>query len=116
MQSFTYALQGLSHVLKTQHNAWVHAMISITVLTTASVLQISTTDWRWVMSTITLVWFAEVINTAFEYVCDVISPNYHPSVEKAKDIAAAAVLICSVGASTVGITTFWPYIQHVPFK
>jgi diacylglycerol kinase (ATP) len=55
------------------------------------------------------VWVAETTNTAFEYVCDVVSPEFHVSLEKAKDIAAGAVLICAGGAVALGLLTFWPY-------
>lgn len=50
------------------------------------------------------------MNTAFEYVCDVVSPEFHVSVARAKDIAAGAVLICAGGSALIGVLTFWPYI------
>jgi diacylglycerol kinase len=43
-------------------------------------------------------------------VCDVVSPEFHVSVEKAKDIAAGAVLICAGGAVALGLLTFGPYV------
>ena len=51
---------------------------------------------------------SEAVNTAFEFLCDVASPEFHPLVEKAKNIAAAAVLICAVGAASVGLLVFLP--------
>jgi diacylglycerol kinase len=66
-------------------------------------------DWRWIAVAVALVWFAEALNTAFEYVCDVVSPGEHAAVKHAKDIAAGAVLICAVGAAMIGCLTFWPY-------
>ena len=74
-------------------------------------LSISATDWRWLIVAIVLVWVAETMNTAFEYVCDVVSPEFHLSVARAKDIAAGAVLICAGGAALIGVVTFWPYIR-----
>jgi len=53
---------------------------------------------------------AEGFNTAIEYVCDLVSPDYHASVEKAKDVAAGAVLVCAIGAALIGALTFWPYL------
>ena len=49
---------------------------------------------------------AEALNTAFEALCDVASPEFHPSVARAKDIAAAAVLISALGAVVVGLIVF----------
>jgi diacylglycerol kinase len=66
-------------------------------------------DWRWITVAVALVWFAEALNTAFEYVCDVVSPGEHPAVKQAKDIAAGAVLVCAVGAAIIGCLTFWPH-------
>jgi diacylglycerol kinase (ATP) len=71
---------------------------------------VSLTDWRWLALAIVLVWFAEAMNTAFEHLCDVVSPEFHASVKTSKDIAAGAVLICATGAATLGVSIFLPYI------
>jgi diacylglycerol kinase (ATP) len=110
LASFKYACNGLAYVLKTQHNAWLHVAIALAVITSATYLNITVRDWCWLIVAITLVWFAETINTAFEYVCDVVSPQYHVSVQAAKDIAAGAVLICAAGAALLGAMVFWPYL------
>lgn len=110
LKSFSYAFSGLSFVLKTQHNARLHLVISALLVILAIFLKISADDWRWLVLAITIVWFAETINTAFEYVCDVISPQFHADVKKAKDIAAGAVLICAIGAALLGLMIFLPYL------
>ena len=51
---------------------------------------------------------AEALNTAFELLCDVASPAFHPEVERAKDVAAGAVLIAAAGAAIVGLVVFGP--------
>ena len=113
LKSFVYAINGLKFVLKTQHNAWLHLAISLVVISTAFYLKINTNDWRWLIVAITLVWFAETINTAFEFVCDVVSPELHQSVQAAKDIAAGAVLLCAVGAAILGFCVFLPYFNFL---
>jgi len=40
---------------------------------------------------------------------DLASPEWHSLARDAKDVAAAAVLVCSVGAAVVGVLVFWPY-------
>ena len=57
---------------------------------------------------ITLVWVAEALNTAFEVLCDVTSPDFHPLVKKSKDVAAAAVLLSAIGAIIIGALIFGP--------
>jgi len=59
---------------------------------------------------IVLVWVAEALNTAFEFLCDVASPEFHPIVKKSKDVAAGAVLFSALGAVIVGIIVFYPYV------
>jgi diacylglycerol kinase (ATP) len=110
LQSFRYAASGIGFMLRDQHNAWIHLAITVAVCLIAWWLEVNGADWRWLVVAIVLVWVAEAMNTAFEYVCDVISPEFHVSVEKAKDIAAGAVLICSGGAAVLGVLTFWPYL------
>ncbi len=113
LRSFRYAMAGLWFMLRTQHNAWIHVGVAVAVVASASFLGVRAEDWRWLVVAITLVWFAEAINTAFEHLCDVVSPDIHASVAKAKDVAAGAVLICAVGAAIIGILVFWPYVYKV---
>lgn len=112
LKSFSYALNGIQFMLKTQHNAWIHLAISILVIALSLFKNINNNDWRWIISAIAMVWFAETINTAFEFLCDVVSPELHLSVQKAKDIAAGAVLVCAIGAAILGVLTFLPYFSR----
>lgn len=108
-RSFRYAFSGIAYMVTSQHNAWLHLAITILVCLTGLWFGLSAADWRWLIAAIALVWVAETMNTAFEYVCDVVSPEFHVSVARAKDIAAGAVLICAGGSALIGILTFWPY-------
>ena len=56
------------------------------------------------------VWTTEALNTALEFVCDVVSPEFHSGVEKAKDVAAASVLLSALGATAIGVIVFGPRI------
>ena len=109
-RSFRYAFSGVAYMLRSQHNAWLHLAITLLVCLAGWWFSISAADWRWLIVAIVLVWVAETMNTAFEYVCDVVSPDFHVSVARAKDIAAGAVLICASGAVVIGLVTFWPYV------
>lgn len=110
LRSFSHAFNGLALMLQTQHNAWLHLLASLMVTATAWLLGVSASDWRWLLFAITLVWAAEAMNTAIEFVCDVVSPQYSFAVKSAKDIAAGAVFITATGAAGIGLLTFWPYI------
>ena len=99
-------------MLRTQHNAWIHVVATVCVAATGFALRVSVQDWRWLIVAIALVWAAEAINTAFEHLCDVVQPEFHASVKRAKDIAAAAVLVCAIAAVAVGVLTIWPYLAR----
>jgi diacylglycerol kinase (ATP) len=108
IKSITYALAGIATMLRTQHNAWVHLAATVAVVLLAFWFAISVTEWLALILAIIAVWSAEALNTAFELLCDVASPEFHPLVKQAKDVAAAAVLIAAVGAAAVGLLIFGP--------
>jgi diacylglycerol kinase (ATP) len=108
IRSVRYALRGVGVMLWTQHNAWVHALATAAALIAGFTLQISPGEWLAIILAIIAVWTAEALNTAFESLCDVASPEFHPMVERAKNIAAGAVLISAVGAVVIGLLIFGP--------
>ena len=55
---------------------------------------------------------AEAINTAIEKLADFVSPAHQVLIGKAKDLAAAAVLILSICAFIIGGIIFIPKIIH----
>ena len=98
-------------MVRCQHNAWVHAFATLAVLFAAFFFRISGPDWCWIILAISLVWTAEALNTAFEFLADAASPEFHPLVRNAKDVAAGAVLITAIGAVIIGCIVFWPYVK-----
>ena len=100
-------------MIKSQHNAWVHAAATIAVGTAGFLLDVSPGEWCWLIVAVVSVWTAEALNTALELLCDVASPEFHPLVEKAKDVAAGAVLIAAVGALAVGALVLGPHLQWI---
>ncbi len=107
------ALRGIRVMLRTQHNAWVHALATVVVVIAGFALRISPGQWLAIILAIIAVWASEALNTAFESLCDVASPEFHPMVERAKDVAAGAVLISAVGAVVIGILIFGPRLVAV---
>ncbi len=110
VRSVLHALSGLGEMLKTQHNAWVHAVATLLVIALGISLGISKTEWCFIIVAVMFVWVAEALNTAFELLCDVASPDFHPVVKKSKDVAASAVLLSAIGAVAIGFMVFSPYV------
>ena len=108
VKSFHYAFAGWWYVLRTQRNAWIHALISLLVIVLAFWLRLPGRDWAILLLTITVVWMAEFTNTALEAVVDMTMPQPHPLAKVAKDVAAASVLIGSIGSALVGLLILGP--------
>jgi diacylglycerol kinase (ATP) len=100
-------------MIRCQHNAWIHATITLLVLGAAFFFHVSSADWCWIVLAISIVWTAEALNTAFELLADAASPEFHPLVRDAKDVAAGAVLITALAAVAIGAIIFWPYIKKL---
>ena len=89
-------------MIRCQHNAWIHAAATIVVLIAAGLFRISSAEWCWIVLAISIVWTAEALNTAFEFLADAASPQFHPLVRDAKDVAAGAVLITAIASVIIG--------------
>lgn len=110
LKSVSFALSGIAAMLRTQHNAWIHLAATLAVIVAGFVFALSRMEWVMLVIAIVAVWTAEALNTAFELLCDVASPEFHPRVKQAKDVAAAAVLISAVGAAAIGAIVFVPHL------
>lgn len=106
--AFQYAFSGWWYVIKTQRNAWIHAIASLSVISVALWLKLPPRDWAVLILTIALVWTAEFLNTALEAVVDLSIPSQHPLARVGKDVGAAAVLIAALSSIVIGILILGP--------
>ena len=106
--SFGYAFRGLWYVLRTQRNAWIHAVATAMVIIFGVWLALPARDWAVLAVTMSTVWMAEVLNTAIEAVVDLASPSHHPLAKVGKDVGAAAVLVAAIVAVLVGLLILGP--------
>jgi len=106
--SFRCAIAGWWHVIRTQRNAWIHAVISVAVILVSFWLRLSAHDWAVIMIAIALVWIAEFLNTALEAVVDLASPQNNQLAKVGKDVGAAAVLIAAVTSIIIGLLILGP--------
>jgi diacylglycerol kinase len=106
--SFRYAFGGWWFVIRTQRNAWIHAIVSIMVIAISIWLNIDSHDWALIIIAIAMVWTAEFINTALEAVVDLASPEKHELAQVGKDVGAAAVLIAAGTAALIGLLILGP--------
>jgi diacylglycerol kinase len=110
--SFTYAFSGWWHVIRTQRNAWIHALVGLMVVVLGFWLGISPRDWAVIVLAIALVWTAEFINTALEAIVDLASPETNELSKAGKDVGAAAVLIAALSSVIIGLLILGPPLWH----
>ncbi|HQG48115.1 MAG TPA: diacylglycerol kinase family protein [Sedimentisphaerales bacterium] len=109
LHSFRNAFHGVALMLRSQHNAWLHAFASICVLTAGALFRLSDPEWCKIILAIMAVWTAEALNTALEFLADAAKPEFHPLVKCAKDVAAGGVLISAVGSVAIGLLVLGPH-------
>lgn len=108
VRSFRFAFEGWWHVIRTQQNAWIHALVSLAVFAMGIWLRLSTRDWAVVILAIALVWAAEFFNTALEAITDLASPEKNHLAKVGKDVGAAAVLIAAGASILIGLLILGP--------
>ena len=108
LESFAHAFQGLGDMIRSEHNAWIHALATVSALGVAWHFGVSGVGFALILTAIVIVWVAEAFNTVLEIMADlVVGERYSKSVKRAKDIAAAGVLIASVGAIGIGVAVLF---------
>src|SRR5207248_10937559 len=108
---FPYTTLFRSRMVRCQHNAWIHLVATGMVISTGFFFHLSRPEWCWIVLAVSIVWTAEALNTAFEFLADAASPNFHPAVRDAKNVAAGAVLITALASSVIGTLIFWPHVK-----
>ncbi len=110
LRSGVHAVEGIVEMLISQHNAWVHLVATLVVIGLGWAFEVSKSEWCFLILVMMAVWVAEALNTAFEFLCDVASPDFHPKVKQSKDVAAGAVLLSAIGSAVVGSIVLLPYL------
>ena len=110
IESFGYAARGLVALVATQANARIHLAATVAVVAAGFALDVSASDWRWLVAAICAGWAAEAGNTAVESLADAVHPQSHPLVGRAKDCAAGAVLVTAIGAAITGGLVLGPHL------
>lgn len=102
-KSVLYAFQGLRTIANSERNFRIHLLATLAVLTIAFIAGCSIMEWFMLLTAIALVLIIECINTALEYMCDKVEPQYSPIIKKIKDISAGAVLLASAYAVLIAL-------------
>lgn len=108
VRSFGYSFDGLAYAVKKEQSVLVMVICLTVTISLGIFLNISLTEWYFVLIAIALVLGTELLNTAIEATIDLLSPKYHPLAKIAKDTASASVFIYSLVAFVIGCLVFIP--------
>ena|SRR5260370_38767054 len=97
-------------MLRTQPNFVVHVAAAAIAIALAVGLGLSANEVAVVVLAIAVVLVVECVNTVLETICNLVSPEFHPLVKRAKDVSAAAVLIAATAAVAIALLLFVPRV------
>lgn len=111
VDSANNAIEGILYAAKTQRHLRYHLYSAVTVLVLSYILGVQRHDFLIIAVTVIIVLLAEMMNTAVEFIVDMVSPEYSERARIAKDVAAGAVLITAFGAVVIGYIILFPYVN-----
>lgn len=105
-QSFQCAFRGVMACLHTERNFRIHVTAAFYVTIAAGIAHLDAVRCAVLCLCFALMMSAELMNTAVERLCDRNATGYDKQVREAKDIAAAAVVVCALFCVAVGLLFF----------
>ncbi len=108
LKSIKCATKGFWILLTTEHNIIIQSIIGVLMTIFGFVMQLTATEWMFQTIAIGLVLIAEATNTAIEYLCNFIHPDYHKKIGFIKDIAAGVPFIAAIFTIIIGLIIYVP--------
>lgn len=115
VKSFRFAFKGLAMLLMNEHNARIHTVAALAAILAGIILKINRLEWSVIIVVIGIVFITELLNSSLEMLSDTVRPEYDEGIRKAKDYAAAAVLISALISVIAGGLIFIPAILKLVF-
>lgn len=91
-----YSAEGFIHFYRFERSAILHLIISVALILGSFSLQMKAVEWLFMIFILLTMLAIELLNTAIEAVCDLVSPEYNKLVKIAKDSASAATASISI--------------------
>ena len=112
IQSIGDAFYGFFTALKSETSLKIQFTLGIIAIGLGFYFKINTTEWMFVVLSISAVLTTETINSSIEELADRVTLEKDPMVKKVKDMAAGAVLITAIASLIIGCLIFIPkFIQ-----
>ena len=112
LRSFRFAFQGVVQFFSKQRNAKIQTVMGIIAISLGFIVSITPYQWLLVLFCIGLVISLEMINSAIEIFCDMVTTDFHPRIKIIKDVAAGAVLVAAIASLIIGLIIFIPALTN----
>ena len=112
LRSFRFAFQGAVQFFSKQRNAKIQSVMGIIAISLGFIVSITPYQWLLVLFCIGLVISLEMINSAIEIFCDMVTTDFHPGIKIIKDVAAGAVLVAAIASLVIGLIIFIPALTN----
>lgn len=106
IRSFGYAIKGIMTLVVTQPHARLHLLATVVVTGVGVYVHLRRWEWVAILLCIGMVWMAEALNTAVEFLADEVTLERRDRIGKAKDVAAGGVLIVAIISVAVAALVF----------
>lgn len=106
IRSFGYAIKGIMTLVGTQPHARLHLLATVVVTGVGVYVHLRRWEWVAILLCIGMVWMAEALNTAVEFLADEVTLERRDRIGKAKDVAAGGVLIVAIISVAVAALVF----------
>jgi diacylglycerol kinase len=111
--SFRYAGRGILQVFRSERSFRLQLAIFAITIIAGFIFRIRGTEWVFILAAGGVVLVCEMINTAIEYLTDLVTEEYRILAKHIKNISAGAVLVSSVIAVVIGLIIFIPYFKDL---
>lgn len=105
-ESFHLSVKGILYLFLFHRNMRIIFLLGIMAFLMGIYFRLNGIQLVALSITITLVFTAEIFNTAIEMFMDMVTSKYHIRIKLVKDISAAVVLLTSLNALAVGYILF----------
>ncbi len=105
-KSLIIACKGILYLFLYHRNMRLIFLAGILAFLAGLLLKLKGLELAVLCITITLVFMAEIFNTAIELMMNAITEQYHPKIKIIKDIAAGVVVLACLNSIAVGCALF----------
>lgn len=108
-----HSFDGLVYFFKYERSSIVYLIAAAFSIGAGVILQMSLMEWIVIMFVLLSMLASELLNTAIEAICDLVSPEYNPLIKIAKDTGSAATGVLSILWVVVILVIYAPKVWEI---